>query len=345
MHRSIPCCALVLSAVFTPMSIAANYTAKEATIDDVRVVHLGDAAHKTEVSIAIGLGNLAYEMKVNGKNALHFPYASLAEFKAKPALCGVPFLAPWANRLDQPAFYANGHKYTLNAELGNIRTDGNHLPIHGFLTFSTAWQVLEARADEHSAHVTSRLEFWRHPELMAQFPFAHVIEMTYTLQDGVLKVTTSLHNLSVDPMPVSIGFHPYFELHDSPRDSWKVHLDAKEHVVLSKLLIPTGETKPVEYPDPLPLAGTYLDDVFSGLPPNATFSVQGKAEKISVSYGPKFHIAVVYAPRGQNFICFEPMAGLTNAMNLAHAGTYKDLQSVAPGGEWHESFRIAASGF
>ncbi len=337
--------AILLFVLSATMSTAANYTAKEATIDDVRVVHLTDAAHKTEVSVAVGLGNLAYEMKINGKNALHFPYASLAEFKAKPGLCGVPFLAPWANRLDQPAFYANGHKYALNTDLGNIKTDGNHLPIHGFLSFSTLWEVVEAKADGRSAHVTSRLEFWKHPELMAQFPFAHVIEMTYTLKDGTLEVTTLLHNLSADPMPVSIGFHPYFELHDSPRDSWKVHLDAHEHVVLSKLLIPTGETKPVGYADPLPLAGIFLDDVFSGLPRDATFSVQGKDEKIAVHYGPKYKIAVVYAPKGQNFICFEPMAGLTNAMNLAHAGTYKDLQSIAPGGEWRESFKISVSGF
>ena len=50
-------------------------------------VHLGQGrAHAAEVSIVPSIGNLAYEFKVHGKNALWFPFRSLAEFKAKPAL-------------------------------------------------------------------------------------------------------------------------------------------------------------------------------------------------------------------------------------------------------------------
>jgi aldose 1-epimerase len=327
------------------MTNAASYTAQKTTIDGVTVVQLNDPDHHASVSIAVGIGNIAYEYIVNGKNALYFPYKSLAEFKAKPNLCGVPFLAPWANRLDQDGFFANGKKYTLNKELGNLRLDGNKLPIHGLVSFTSLWQVVEAVADGDSAHVTSRLDFWKHPELMAQFPFAHLVDMTYKLSGGVLEVTTSIHNLSMDPMPVSIGFHPYFQLHDVPRDNWTVHLAANEHVVLSKLLVPTGETKPNELGDTVSLAGKQLDDVFTGLPANAEFSVTGKSEKITVHYGPRYKVAVVYAPPGRDFICFEPMAALTNGINLAHEGKYKDLQSIAPESEWKESFRISATGF
>ena len=49
-------------------------------------------------------------MTVNGSNVVWWPYASLDEFKAKPGLGGVPFLGPWANRLDEQAFYANGRR-------------------------------------------------------------------------------------------------------------------------------------------------------------------------------------------------------------------------------------------
>jgi aldose 1-epimerase len=331
------------------MASAAHYSALQTSIDGVAVVRLADEEHKTAVSIATGVGNLAYEMKVNGKNVLYFPFASLGELKEKPALCGVPFLAPWANRLDQMAFFANGRKYALNADLGNIRKDGHGLPIHGLLSFSPLWEVMEAKAADTEAHVTSRLEFWKYPELMAQFPFAHTIEMTYTLSGGVLQVETALKNLSHEAMPVSVGFHPYFTLHDAPRDAWSAHVAAREHVVLSKLLVPTGEMKPMDLSDPVHLAGTQLDDVFMdlvrGADGRAEFWVQGKNEKISVSYGPKYPVAVAYAPPRQNFICFEPMAGLTNAMNMAQEGLYKGLQSVAPGGEWRESFWIRPSGF
>jgi aldose 1-epimerase len=331
------------------MSEAANYSAKKAVIDGVEIVQLADRAHATEVSIVPSVGNIAYAMTVRGNNILWWPFKSVAEMKANPALCGVPFLEPWANRLDQDAFYANGKKYLLNTELGNVRRDGNQKPIHGLLLFSADWKVVKLEGDGKSARVTSRLEYWRHPDLMAQFPFAHTIDMTYRLADGALEVETVVENQSSDSMPVGAGYHPYFQLPDVPRDQWKVHVAAREHLELSPLLIPTGERKPVALPDPVSLATTELDDVFSGLvrgqDNHAEFWVEGGGRRVSVIYGPKYSVAVIYAPPGKDFICFEPMSAITNAFNLAHAGIYKELQSIASGGTWRESFWIHAGGF
>jgi aldose 1-epimerase len=339
----------ILLLIATAMSNAQNYTAQKTVVDSVEVVRLTDAKRQTEVSIVPSIGNLAYEMKVKGKNLFWAPFSKLSEFKAKPVQCGNPFLAPWANRLDQDAYYANGKKFLLNPELGNWRRDANQKPIHGLLVYSSAWQVVSVKADNRWAETTSRLEFWKYPELIAQFPFAHTIEMTHRLRDGVLEVETALENHSTQPMPVSIGYHGYYQLHDTPRDQWKVHLAARDHLMLSNLLIPTGERKPVSFADPLPLEGAQLDDVFSNLVRDASgraeFYVQGNSEKLSVIYGPKYTVAVIYAPKGRNFICFEPMSAITNAFNLAHQGIYKELQSIPPGGAWRESFWLRPSGF
>jgi aldose 1-epimerase len=337
-------------ALLLPLvSQAANYSARRTVVDGIEVVVLGDQAHDTAVSIVPSIGNLAYEMKVRGKNALWVPFSSLSEMKSKPALCGVPFLAPWANRIDQDAFHANGKKYLLNRDLGNLRLDGNKLPIHGLLMFSPHWKIVKLEADERSARVTSRLEYARHPQLMAQFPFAHTIEMTYRLAGGVLEVETVLENQAEEPMPVAVGYHPYFQLPGVPRDQWKAHVAAREQLELTPLLVPTGARTPVKLPDPAPLATTQLDDVFTGLirgkDERAEFWVEGAGKKISVTYGPKYTVAIVFAPPGKDFICFEPMAAVTNAFNLAHAGIYKELQSIPPGGSWRESFWISTSGF
>jgi aldose 1-epimerase len=337
-------------ALLLPLvSQAANYSAKRTVVDGIEVVVLGDQARDTAVSIVPSIGNLAYEMKVHGKNALWVPFRSLAEMKSNPALCGVPFLAPWANRIDQDAFYTNGKKYLLNRDLGNLRLDGNKLPIHGLLMFSPHWKMVKLEADERSARVTSRLEYARHPQLMAQFPFAHTIEMTYRLAGGVLEVETVLENQAEEPMPVAVGYHPYFQLPGVPRDQWKAHVAAREQLELTPLLVPTGARIPVKLPDPAPLATTQLDDVFTGLirgkDERAEFWVEASGKKISVTYGPKYTVAIVFAPPGKDFICFEPMAAVTNAFNLAHAGIYKELQSIPPGGAWRESFWISTSGF
>jgi len=77
----------------------------------------------------------------------------------------------------------------------------------------------------------------------------------------------------------------------------------------------------------------------------ARFWVAGQRERIEVAYGPKFSVAVVYAPEGRPFVCFEPMAAVTNAFNLAQSGVYRALPSIPPGGRWSESFWVTPSGF
>jgi hypothetical protein len=51
------------------------------------------------------------------------------------------------------------------------------------------------------------------------------------------------------------------------------------------------------------------------------------------------------APTTRGFIAFEPMVAITNALNLAHKGVYKDLQSIPPGGSWEESFWVTTKGY
>lgn len=320
------------------------------------VIRLEDTARHTMVSMIPSVGNIAFEMKVNDVNVLHWPFESVEAFKAQPRMSGIPFMGPWANRLDEQAFYANGTRYAFDMALGNVR---GAIPIHGFLTTNPHWRLVEAVADDDGAWATSRLEFFSQPAWMKQFPFAHAIDMTHRLKDGELEVSTTIRNLSADPMPVAVGFHPYFRLTDSPRDEWTVSVAARTRWLLSSSKLPTGDTQPIGafFPDPRRVAlGDYdLDDVFSDLirdsSGRAVMSVAGRKQKIEVLLGPNWRSAVVWAPKptpaapDRQFICFEPMAGITNAMNLAQKGLYRELQSILPGETWQERFWIRPTGF
>jgi len=71
--------------------------------------------------------------------------------------------------------------------------------------------------------------------------------------------------------------------------------------------------------------------------------------KVEAMFGPKYPVAVIWEPppppgESRDFICFEPMTGVTNAVNLNHEGKYPDLQMVAPGRKWTESFWVRAGG-
>ncbi len=341
--------ACILLIALTPAF--AQYSARQ----EGDVVRLEDGKTQTVVSIMPSHGNSAFDMTVKGKKVLRFPYASVAEYKGGRGMSGIPFLAPWANRLDETAFYANGKKFAFNLDLGNVRAGQNNHPMHGFLTNATQWRVVEAKADSNAAWVTSQLDFYKEPEWMAQFPFAMTIEMTYRLSNGTLEVRTRLNNLSSAPMPVAIGFHPYFQVNDAPRDDWTFGIAARTEWLLDKDKIPTGEVRPIEQFLPKPQGGTLkglsLDHVFGDLirdsAGKATMWVQGKSERMEVALGPKYKAVVVYSPGGpnQDFICFEPMTGITDALNLAQRGVYKELQYVPPGENWTESFWVRPSGF
>ena len=143
--------------------------------------------------------------------------------------------------------------------------------------------------------------------------------------------------------------------------------------------MPTGETEPIGtlFPNPkaVALKDVDLDDVFSDLERDAqgrgVVSVKGRQQQLDVLIGPEFKSVVLYSPNpatalgggaasatgtrggGQNataqpnrgFMAIEPMAGITDSMNLAQKGLYKELQSVAPGGSWTASFWLRPSGF
>jgi aldose 1-epimerase len=327
-------------------------------------VTLSDSQAGTVVSVVPSVGNIATEMRVHGHNVLRFPHASLADFTARPAATGIPFMGPWANRLDEPAFYANGRRHAFDMSLGNIRGE---VPIHGFVTTTNLWRVASVSATEDEASVTSRLEFYRQPSWMRQWPYAHTVEITYRLAEGVLEVATTIANLSDDPMPVSVGFHPYFQLTDSPRDQWRIAVGAKTRWLLDQRKLPTGETEAADRLLPPPSVGLRdynLDEVFSDLVRDAqgraTMSVWGASQRLDVVLGARYRAVVVWAPspsgkgRGgqgdsppleRNFICFEPMAAISNALNMAHRGEYAELQTIAPGGTWRESFWVKPSGF
>ena len=342
----VPVVALIaLSAVAGRASAQSRYRATQ-TGD---IAELRDTRADVVVNV-LTTGSNAYQMTVKGQDVIRRTWKSVDDIRARMGLNGVPLLWPYANRLDEQAFYANGQKYAFDPGLGN--TGRGAIPIHGFLQNASAWKVVEVKADARSAWITSKLEFFRVPQYMKQFPFAHTLTMTYRLQDGALEVRTRIDNLSSEPMPVAIGFHPYFQLTDSARDEWTLSIAARTHWLLDQRKIPTGDTQPIAnlLPDPKNVAvkAAPLDDVFSDLERDAqgraTMTLKGKAQQVDVVFGPKFRAVVVYSG-APGSVALEPMAGITNAMNLAQRGLYKDLQSIAPGEFWEESFWVRPKGY
>ena len=325
-----------------------TYTVEQRNASGLPTVHLADQARGIQVSILPSLGNRTYEIRVHGENLLHFPFDDPAAAQNDRHLNGIPFLAPWANRMPD-GFRANGRHYAFNPGLDGVRLDQNGISIHGLLWASKLWEVVNVDADESSAHVTSRLEFWRYPDLMANWPFAHEYEMTHRLANGALEVSVRIANRSAAPMPVAVGFHPYFQLPGIPLEECVATIPVRRHVDTDSRLVPTGQTTPVDFTGEVRLKDRRFDDGFTDLIRGAdgrtVFAVAGGGRKIEVTFGSRYPVAIIFAPPGQNYICFEPMAALTNGINLAAEGKYPELQTIPAGGEWRESFLVRPEGF
>jgi len=325
-----------------------NYTIRETNEDGVKLYVLRDAAKDVEVKVAPQFGNIATSMTAHGKAVLWTPYPSAGEWARHPAMVGCPFLWPWANRIDGWSYWVNGRKYALNPDLGNISPWPKATPIHGLLLYAKQWRVMRAVATEHAAELESSFELWREPALMAQFPFANAVTMIYRLRDGVLEVETRVENLSSEPLPVSLGFHPYFQVNDAPRDEWKVRLPARERFVLNERLIPTGEKRPNPFANPQTLKGVALDDVLAR---SCAMRTDGrgsgwKARKRASRWSMESlsgRSSVCAARTGLRLLRADERAD--QRLQRGHDGWFKDLPLVAPGGVWKGVFRVAPGGF
>ena len=319
------------------------YRAERINVDGIDVVRLHNDARQTSVSIVPSVGNITYEFNVGGRSILWTPYKSPAELKQNPVMGGIPFLAPWANRLSGDQYWVNGREYKIDSAIKNIRRDTFGHPIHGLVLFAP-WTTTELTANESEARVSSRLDLSDRSDWLAQFPFPHTLTMTHSLRDGGLTVRLHVANQAEQAVPLSMGFHPYFSVPGGDRDRCRVHLPVRSRLLLDSEMLPTSEVEPWDPDSSFDLAGRSFDDGFTNLVRtaggDAILRAEGGGHLLEVGFGPRFQVAVLYAPPGKPFLCFEPMTAITNAFNLAHEGKYGGLQHVAPGESWEEQFWI-----
>lgn len=328
------------------MGITTTFMLHEKEEDGLTIYTLENTQTGFAVSVIPQMGNNAFKLMYEGSNLLWFPFETIAEFVDNPRLCGIPLLAPWANRLDRDGILVGKQNFELNTSLNNFSRDENGLPIHGLLSLSPHWKVISSEIAETFVELTSKLEFWKYPNYMSHFPFAHELMMSYILQNNMLTVILEVTNLSEEAMPVHLGFHPYFQFPNTNRTDWKFSIPALDLHQLDGKLLPTGKTEPNPFRRLTELKYSQLDDVFSNIPPEArNFVCNAGPYQLHVEFGETYPVAVVYAPASRDVICFEPMTALTNAINdYATKQEIKPLlQIIEPNQTWKGDFSVTIS--
>jgi aldose 1-epimerase len=253
----------------------------------------------------------------------------LASFALTGAVCGVPLLHPWANRLAGPRYRAAGRDVALDPASPLLYLDEHGLPMHG-----VPWSRLSWRVTGHDESALDARLDWAAGDLLAVFPFPHRLDLAVRLRPGGLTVETALVAGPEGPVPVAFGFHPYLSLAGLPRAEWRVRLPAMRRLLLDGRKIPTGETAPAP-PLDASLGGLDLDDGFAVLEQPAAFTLAGRGRRLSVELLEGYPYAQVYAPRGGDYLAFEPMTAPANALVSG-----RGLRLLAPGERFRATFRI-----
>ncbi len=112
---------------------------------------------------------------------------------------------------------------------------------------------------------------------------------------------------------IAFGLHPWFALAGTRREDWLVALPEREHVVLDRRGLPTGERRH-EGAECAPLGMCVFDDAYAGLAPGAAFAATGGGRRVTVTLVEGYPCAQVFAPAAEDVVCFEPMTAPPNAL-------------------------------
>ena len=237
---------------------------------------------------------------------------------------GIPLLHPWANRLG-----ADGYGDVSLAGVPRVRRDEHGLPIHGLLHAWPHWEVLD--------HTADRLRARTELDDLPGFPFPHALELHVHLSDTTLSIATLLRATGDVAVPVAFGFHPYLAPPGAPREDWRLELPARRHLLLDDRGLPSGVTED-DPAETAPLGARAFDDLYDTLPAVPEFAVTAGGRRIGVRFDHGYPVAQIYAPAGQDLLCFEPMTSPTDALRTGSA-----LLTVDPGATFMATFSITVT--
>lgn len=226
------------------------------------------------------------------------------------------FLAPWCNRFADARFRFNCREYSLNFNCPD------ETAIHGDVRHRD-FTILDR------SPVSARLEYDARSAADRNWPWPYRVLARYELDDATLSSELEITNLSNEPVPVGLGFHPFWQrrLWDD-RDDVCVQASLVARYPLANLL-PTGSAVPDPLCDPIrngsPVGSQALDDVFLGSLDGATLHWPTSGVVARFSCSPELSHAVLYVPHNTrggplSWFCLEPVSQVNDAFNLMARG-------------------------
>jgi galactose mutarotase-like enzyme len=259
---------------------------------------------------------------------------------------GGAILLPYANRIRGRPVPGRreiettvlGQRLRLPMNWGGKATGAEQYAMHG-LVLDRAFRVTEEGADR-LAGVLAAGDFG------GRWLSSTDIRVRYRLSAAALAVRVEASNVGGEPLPVGIGWHPYFAIPSGDRGQARLSVSATRRVAVNNYdeVLPTGAIMPVAgtpydftAKDGRALGETYLDDCFVDLATvggNATASLVDPAAGLGVrivARAPPVKAFQVYAPPGQPFVAIEPQFNFADPYGAVWQGADTGMVVLQPG--------------
>ncbi len=216
---------------------------------------------------------------------------------------------------------------------------------HGFAR-GMEWSVLHQKADSLT------LQLLPNEDTLAQYPFSFALEMTYTLEENRLAVTTIVHNEGEAMMPFALGGHPGFNVPLMAGESFTDYslgfdepcaptwLDTTPDACLF-----TGKTKefPLVEQRWLPLSHDLFDGdaiFLKGMAPGVTLHSRVGNRSVHLSYPDAPYLGIWHTPKSEApFVCIEPWVGSPAPLGGMEELTEKaDMIHLEPGAVYRHTY-------
>ncbi|OBI84703.1 aldose 1-epimerase [Mycobacterium asiaticum] len=287
----------------------------------MHVVTLRDPASSVTAQFVPDAGMIGTSLSDDGVELLG-QRRGLDAYLSAGKTMGIPILYPWANRLGDNTYTAENVTVTVTPGENRVRADPNGLPIHGTLAAYPNWRVTDESANELSAEV----DFGADPRLLAGFPYPHILHVTVQLANRTLTVRTTVTPTGDRAAPLCFGFHPYLQLPGVVRDEWIIETPPLRHLALDDTGLPTGATSP--WPATREALGDKsFDDAYDQVDQGAVFALSAGDRRLEVHFERGYSAAQIFAPPGEDLVCFEPMAAATDALRR---GGFRSAQPGEP---------------
>ncbi len=264
---------------------------------------LADEAEGTRLKVVPERGGIITQWFVGGENLLYMDEERFAD-PAMSVRGGVPILFPICGNLPDDSYRLHDQTF--------------HLKQHGFAR-TLPWQVDDAASTASAEGASLVLSLQSSDETRSHYPFEFKLVFTYQLQGRSLIIHQQVINQGDEPLPFSLGLHPYFAVAD--KSQLQFQIPATE-------LIDQINRTSHPFQNQFDFAQDEIDVIFPDLSSQQATVVDPNAQtQLTFEADPYFSAMVFWTVKGKDYYCLEPWSAPRNSLNTGDRLTLLPPQS------------------